>query len=437
MGRNLWNGASMQMSKLMTIGLGYIGLPTALSFAKSGEEVVGVDISSEIVSQLNQGIVHLEEPGVAELLAEVLADGTFRASTTPEQADVFIISVPTPNQNDKYHSCDFQYVDQAVQSILPFLQKGNTVIIESTIPPKTTVNRIQPMIESYDFVVGEDIYLAHCPERVLPGKILCELRKNNRIIGGVTKRCAEKGKEIYDKFVEGELILAGASEAELSKLMENTYRDINIAIANELVKVGDDLEIDVLKVIEMANKHPRVHIHQPGPGVGGHCLAVDPYFVVAASPENTELIQTARAINSNMPTFIVRKTKQLMDNICGKKITIFGLAYKGNIDDIRESPAIEVLRLLKETTNYEISVYDPHVQIDQLTQNKSDALRNSDLVLILTDHAEFKQITEADFSHMKQRYLLDTKQVYEHSNSSVHYYSLGDISRIKQEKLSV
>lgn len=288
--------------KVNVIGLGYIGLPTALTFANHGIEVVGVDVSETVVQSLQAGQAPIEEPDIDRYLAQALAKKTFKAQLVPEKADVFIIAVPTPNIADQFGSCDLSYVKAAMAAILPYLEQGNTVIVESTIQPRTMEDIVGPFFEKAGYTVGEELYLLHCPERVLPGKIFEELVMNNRIIGGMTSACTQQGKRIYQTFVKGNVLETSASIAELSKLMENTYRDLNIALANELVQIGDRLNIDALQVIALANQHPRVNIHQPGPGVGGHCLAVDPYFVVAAAPEDAKLIQLGRMINTEIPS---------------------------------------------------------------------------------------------------------------------------------------
>ncbi|EUJ21742.1 capsular polysaccharide synthesis enzyme [Listeria grandensis FSL F6-0971] len=266
--------------KIAMIGLGYIGLPTAVMFAKNGQEVIGFDTNKDVIASLQSGRIHIEEPGLQEAFEDVLGNGLLRPVSQLEPAGTFIIAVPTPHTED--HSCDTRYIRQAVQDVIPLLEIGNTIILESTVAPKTTTGVIQPMLEEAGFTVGVDVYLVHCPERVLPGKIMMELVHNNRIIGGVTPECTIAGAVVYQTFVQGEMLLTDASTAELSKLMENTFRDTNIALANELVKLSDELGIRALDVIEMANKHPRVNIHTPGPGVGGHCLAVDSHFITTS-----------------------------------------------------------------------------------------------------------------------------------------------------------
>ena len=414
--------------KLTTIGLGYIGLPTSIMFAKHGVDVVGVDIKQEAVDKLNNGQIHIEEPGLQEALEEVLASGKFKASTIPEQADAYIIAVPTPNNNDEHKSCDISIVMSGVESIIPLLKRGDTVIVESTIAPRTMDDHVKPYLESKGFIIGEDIYLVHCPERVLPGQIMHELVYNNRIIGGITPACVEAGKRVYWTFVKGEMIKTQAKTAEMSKLMENTYRDVNIALANELAKICNDLEINVNDVIEMANKHPRVNLHTPGPGVGGHCLAVDPYFIIAEAPEHALLIKLARDINVSMPEYVVHHAKDILSRIGGNKVTVFGLTYKGDVDDIRESPAFDIYEMLT-ASQYEVVAYDPHVKQEFVEEDMGTAVKDSDLVLILSDHSEFKQLTDGDFDGMRYRYILDTKNVVKTKDEfkEVKYYNFGNL----------
>lgn len=413
--------------KLTTMGLGYIGLPTSIVFAKYGVEVVGVDVKKEAVDLLNGGKIHIEEPGLQEALEEVLATGKFRASLTPEKADVFIIAVPTPNKNDDYRSCDISFVMSALESIIPYLEKGNVVIVESTIAPRTMDDFVKPRLEQEGYTIGEDIYLVHCPERVLPGQIMHEMVYNNRIVGGITEACTEKGAEVYATFVKGEIIKTEAKTAEMAKLMENTYRDVNIALANELAKVANELEINALDVIEMANKHPRVNLHTPGPGVGGHCLAVDPYFIISKAPEQSKLISLARDINNSMPEYVVDTTEKLLAKNNGKKITIFGLTYKGNVDDIRESPAMDIYEILKTKEQYEVVAYDPHVLLDFVEKDIEKAVTGSDLILVLADHNEFKKLTSDVFEKMNTPQVFDTKNVVKEVSTALTYINYGNL----------
>ncbi|STE38081.1 nucleotide sugar dehydrogenase [Enterococcus mundtii] len=413
--------------KIVVVGLGYIGLPTALMFSKYGQKVVGIDTNKKVIESLNNGKVHIEEPHIQETLNEVLENGNFQAKFEPEEADVFIISVPTPNLDDLHKSCDLSYVKQAVSNIIGLLQPGNTVIVESTIPPRTMVDVVKPMIEEADFNVGKDIFLVHCPERVLPGKIMQELIHNNRIIGGVTEQCTEKGVETYRTFVKGELIRTNTQNAEMSKLMENTFRDVNIALANELVQVSLDLGVDALEVIRMANKHPRVNLHFPGPGVGGHCLAVDPYFVIAANPDKANLIRMARKINTDMPEYVVYWIDKLMEKIDGKKVTLFGATYKGNTDDMRESPSVEIYEHL-QSKNYEVSFHDPYVEDKILETDMVKAVSNSDLIVILTDHDAFKQLPSETLKYMNQQIIFDTKNIVEKCGEA-HKLNFGNLEK--------
>ncbi|WP_246942795.1 nucleotide sugar dehydrogenase [Bacillus pinisoli] len=424
--------------KLCTIGLGYIGLPTSVMFAKHNVNVIGVDIRPEVIESLNSGKIHIEEPGLQEVLSEVVESGHFRASLTPEPADVFIIAVPTPNNDDLHKSCDLSYVLSAVKSAMPHLKKGNVLIVESTIAPRSMDDYVKPLVESAGFEIGKDIFLVHCPERVLPGQILHELIHNNRIVGGITPECTEAGALVYSTFVQGEIIKTNAKTAEMSKLMENTFRDVNIALANELTKVCNELEIDSLEVIKMANKHPRVNLHTPGPGVGGHCLAVDPYFIVAKAPETAQLINLARSINTSMPHYVVDNINKLMEKSAGKTITLFGLTYKGNVDDIRESPAMEIMDILKAEGKYEIRAYDPHVDQDFVIKDLQKATSNSDLIVILTDHNEFKEINMAALSSMNNKRIFDTKDVVNNRSNEVEYINFGNLYHaLKKEAITV
>lgn len=421
--------------KLTVVGLGYIGLPTSIMFAKHGVDVLGVDINQKTIDSLQSGKVNIEEPGLQEVFEEVLEAGKLKVSTQPDEADAFIISVPTPNNDDEYESCDISIVLRAVNSVLPHLKKGDTIIVESTIAPRTMDDHVKPLIEEKGFTIGEDVYLVHCPERVLPGKILEELVYNNRIIGGVTPNCVEAGKRVYSTFVQGEMIETNARTAEMSKLMENTYRDLNIALANEITKISNNLDINVLDVIEMANKHPRVNIHSPGPGVGGHCLAVDPYFIIAKDPEHSPLIQTGRKVNRSMPEYVVENVKRILSDVEDAKVSVFGLTYKGDVDDIRESPAFDIYKLLQEES-LEVTAYDPHVELDFVEKDIKKATENASLVLILSDHSEFKSFKDSDFANMKNKIIFDTKNVVKSSFDEVSYFNYGNLYKTRNIKLN-
>lgn len=414
------------MMKIVNIGLGYIGLPTAVILAQAGHHVHGVDINEKKISQLKQKKLPIEEAGLKELFLNALISKRLTIGTTPVKADVFMIAVPTPNKKDHDHSCDLSYVVSAIESILPCLEPGNMVIVESTIAPRTMQDVLTPLLEQTGLVAGETLYVAHCPERVLPGNMLKELKENTRIIGGITQTCTQVISHFYETFVSGELIQTTAEVAELTKLMENTYRDVNIALANEFIKIGNELKIDSLKAIEMANKHPRVTIHSPGPGVGGHCLAVDPYFISAASPSQSPLIQQARKINRSMPEYVVNEVDKLMVDAPTNRITILGLTYKGNIDDIRESPAIEIVELFKERS-YDIALYDPHVPADRVAKYETleEATDSSSLLLVLTDHHDFKNLEQAT-RNMSRKMIVDTKKIVQRVDYDVKYHTLGN-----------
>ena len=413
--------------KISTIGLGYIGLPTSIMFAKHGVEVIGVDVKQEVIDSLNSGQIHIEEPGLQEALEEVIAKGTFKASMQPEKSDAFIVAVPTPNHDDEHKSCDLSYVVSGVKAVLPYVEKGNVIIVESTIGPRSMDDVVKPLVEEAGFVVGEDIFLVHCPERVLPGQILHELIYNNRIVGGITPACTEAGAKVYSTFVKGEIIKTNAKTAEMSKLMENTFRDVNIALANELAKVCNELEINALDVIDMANKHPRVNLHTPGPGVGGHCLAVDPYFIVAKAPQTAQLINLSRTINTSMPHYVVENVNKLMENAGGKTVTVFGLTYKGNVDDIRESPAMEILEMLQEQNRYDVRAYDPHIELDWVISDLKEAVNGSDLILVLSDHNEFKVLDQPELALMNNKRVFDTKNVVGTVAEGVEYINYGNL----------
>ncbi|MBC1233436.1 nucleotide sugar dehydrogenase [Listeria booriae] len=418
--------------KITVLGLGYIGLPTAVMFANHKQDVYGVDVNPHVVNELSRGRVHIEEPGLQDALNKALQSETFHVGKEVTPSDVFIVSVPTPNNDDVLKSCNLDYVKSAVKMALTVLEQGNTIIVESTIAPRSMEDHVKPIIEEAGFQIGKDIFLVHCPERVLPGQVLHELIFNNRIIGGMTPACIQKGKEIYGIFVQGELIETTASAAEMSKLMENTYRDVNIALANELVKVCNELNIDALDVIDMANKHPRVNLHLPGPGVGGHCLAVDPYFIAAEAPTVSPLIQTARKINTSMPEFVIKKAEEALDFQYDKKIVVMGLTYKGDIDDIRESPAMEIYEQLAATSRYQVVAYDPHVKATFVEKDMETALHQADLVLILTDHSEFQTLHPKDFANTNHAHIIDTKNIAKDCYGYDGYHHLGNISEVGQ-----
>lgn len=425
------------MEKVCIIGLGYIGLPTAVMFANHGKKVLGVDLNHDIVSKINKKEAHIEEPGLLEKLTIAVDTGNLRASIVPEKADVFIIAVPSPINADK--TANLEYVKSASKSIVPYLEKGNLVVLESTVPPRTVEDVMIPILKETGLEIGTELFVSHSPERVIPGKVFEELVNNSRIVGGINKESSIKTADLYRSFVEGELFLTDATTAEMVKIIENTYRDVNIAFANELARISENIGVNVWEAIQLANQHPRVNIHTPGPGVGGHCIPVDPWFLVELDRENAKLINMAREINDSMPQFTVNKVKEILDKeqIANPKVAVLGLAFKGNVDDIRESPSLEIIRLLKEM-NIEHSVFDPHVKetkVPNQTHELEDSLFHADLILILTDHNEFKELNPVEASkHVRSKIVFDTKNclnnpVWENAGFKVNV--LGDAKKGK------
>ncbi len=416
--------------KIVIMGLGYIGLPTATMFAISGYKVVGVDLQSAVVETINRGKIHIEEPGLAEMVKGAIQEKNLKAALEPEKADAFIIAVPTPLTDEK--RANLEYVRNAAHEITPYLEKGNLVIVESTISPRTTLDIVVPELEKSGLAAGSEFFVAHCPERVLPGNIIYELAHNNRVIGGINEESALKARKLYKSFVKGEMHLTDVTTAEITKLMENTYRDVNIALANELAQIAKDVNVDILEAIKLANKHPRVNIHQPGPGVGGHCIAIDPWFIVESSPENAELIKLARNINDNMPAFVVENLLKLLPDIYNPKVSIFGITYKGNVDDLRESPVLEIIELL-EQQGINLALHDPHVKKSYLNlKSIKEAVRYSDCIVIGADHDEFKDLNPARIKNlMRSNIIYDTKDIIDKNRwekAGFTVYKLGDYS---------
>lgn len=395
------------------VGLGYIGLPTASMFATHGFQVHGVDNNPEIIKTLKSGRIHIEEPGLATVVKAAISSGNLVVSETPKPSDVFIIAVPTPYQKGTHQTplADMSFVKAGLESVLPLLKKGNLVILESTSPAGTTKELVLPMISKAGFVPGDDIGVAYCPERVIPGQALKELIGNDRIVGAINDHWGHVTKQLYKSFVSGEVYITDPTVAEMAKLVENTYRDVNIALANELARVCERLGVSVWDVIQLANRHPRVQVHKPGPGVGGHCISVDPWFLVEKFPEEARLIKTARTINDAVPHHVAGLIASLLPGKERKKIAILGLAYKGNVDDARESPAIEVIKILKNKyAHYILSVHDPFVKTSEFENvSLNEALKDADMALFLTAHDVFRQYDPAQFLKlMKGRVILDT-----------------------------
>lgn len=393
------------MQHICILGLGYIGLPTSSIMAAKGYTVTGVDISPEVVETINNGRIHITEPDLDLFVKAAVQSGKLKAALKPEKADVFIIAVPTPFK--KNHQPDMSYVEAATKSICPFLNKGNLIILESTSPPQTCERIIAPIIREAGFEPGRDIHLAHCPERVLPGQIMREVVENDRVIGGFTQACAEKARALYATFVKGEIHLTDSTTAEMVKLVENSFRDVNIAFANELSIICEHLKLNVWELIKLANLHPRVNILRPGPGVGGHCIAVDPWFIVDACPEQAKLIKTAREVNDSKPGFVVNRVKQAAARIKDPVIGIFGLSYKQDIDDLRESPALEIARNLKKLGIAKLMVCEPFCRNHQEfgLYDQESILREADIILLLVAHKQFRMI---DKELLKPKIVIDT-----------------------------
>lgn len=416
------------MKKICMVGLGYVGLPTAAMFASKGHTVIGFDLNENVVNALNNGQVIIEEPGLLDIVKQCVNKKTLSAQTScPPNCDVYIIAVPTPINDDK--SADMSYVESATFSILPHLKKGNIVILESTSPPKTVDDLMLPILAKSGLVLGEELFVAHSPERILPGKVLEELRLNSRVVGGINLKSSLEVKKVYESIVEGEIFITNSTTAEMCKVMENTFRDVNIALANELAKICEELGVNAFEVIKLANNHPRVNILSPGPGVGGHCIALDPWFLVEKS-ENAKLIKQARLINDSMPNFVFEKVKSILGEFNGKTISIFGLTYKPNIDDIRESPIIHLLKML-EKENVNIKICEPHI-CDGFENNFDiyEATKNSDLLLLAVNHDEFKNIDfDKVYKNLKTKNILDTRNFFDKQkvlDAGLNYYLLGE-----------
>lgn len=393
---------------ICVIGLGYIGLPTASLLGTKGYSVYGVDTSEYVVNTINQGKIHIVEPDLDILVKSAVQSGNLKAGLVPQPADVFILAVPTPFKAN--HIPDLSYVEAATQMIAPFVKPGNIVILESTSPVGTTDEVVAKILRDHGHNVGQDVYVAHCPERVLPGRILTELVENDRIVGGINALSTEKTIDFYRTFVRGEVLATDARTAELSKLTENSFRDVNIAFANELSLICDQENINVWDLIKLANRHPRVNILQPGPGVGGHCIAVDPWFIVARAPEQARLIKTAREVNDAKPHWVIDKVKTSANRFKNPVIGCLGLAFKADVDDLRESPAVDIVRHLQHDQVGEILVCEPNLKqhSDFTLLPHQEVISRADIVLLLVDHKPFKNLKAIDF---KEKILIDTRGI--------------------------
>ena len=417
----------MEFATISVVGLGYIGLPTAAVFASRKKQVIGVDVNQKKVDDINRGEIYITETDLDMVVHAAVTEGYLRASTKPEAADAFIIAVPTPINGD--HEPDLSHIEAASNSIAPVLKRGNLIILESTSPVGTTEQMSALLAAartdlSFPQDAGEasDIRVAHCPERVLTGHVLRELVLNDRLIGGMTSKCSEVAANLYKIFVEAECITTSVRTAEMAKLAENSFRDVNIAFANELSIICDKLDINVWELIELSNRHPRVNILQPGPGVGGHCIAVDPWFIVNSCPEATKLVATARQVNDAKPEWVIGRIETAVRNCRMKKqdelikIACFGLTFKADIDDMRESPALDITNALCRAaigTVWAVEPYlDEHPDIlypEVELVDASLALKEADILVLLVDHSQFRQITPDSY---KDKTVIDTKGIW-------------------------
>lgn len=414
----------MNFQKICVLGLGYIGLPTASTFATHGLRVIGVDVNPRVVNTLKNGEIHIHEPGLRTLVEAAVKSGSLTVAPAPQEADAFLIAVPTPFHEDqyqeyegrKYKIADMRAVISAAEAIVPCLRPGNLVVLESTSPPRTTIDLVAPILERSGLRAGTDFFLCYSPERVLPGQILRELIENARVIGGVTVESARAGRNLYSLFVKGEIIETDATTAEMVKLMENTTRDVSIAIANEFSRLAEKFGVDIWEAISLANRHPRINILSPGPGVGGHCISVDPWFLVETAPELTPLIYHARQVNDGQPQFVVEKVRQVFrqtraassgngpseDILKGKRIAALGFAYKPDVDDLRESPAGEVVRLMQQEGAL-VKVWEPYkpgtlVNGISLVPSLEAAVNDADMIILLVRHTEFIKLDPQDIA---------------------------------------
>ncbi|WP_045379359.1 UDP-N-acetyl-D-mannosamine dehydrogenase [Vibrio campbellii] len=419
----------MSFETISVIGLGYIGLPTAAMFASRKKKVIGVDVNQHAVDTINRGEIHIVEPDLDMLVSAAVQQGYLKAVTSPEAADAFLIAVPTPFKDcadGEIPEPDLRYIEAASQAIAPVIKKGDLVILESTSPVGATEQMATWLAEarpdlSFPQTHGEtaDVNIAHCPERVLPGHVVTELVQNDRVIGGMSKRCSERSVELYKTFVMGECVITNARTAEMAKLTENSCRDVQIAFANELSMICDDLDIDVWELISLANRHPRINILQPGPGVGGHCIAVDPWFIVSKTPELAKLIKTARDVNDQKPEWVIDKVKIALSEFLqanptktAKDVTIacYGLAFKPDIDDLRESPALDITKAIANFHTGEVLAIEPNIQEIKHENIKlvtiDESLTKTDIHVMLVDHQQFKKIK------LNDSFVIDTKGIW-------------------------
>ncbi|WP_293246540.1 UDP-N-acetyl-D-mannosamine dehydrogenase [Nannocystis sp.] len=393
------------------LGLGYVGLPTAAVLATRGQRVAGVDLRRDILDTINAGRIHIVEPELDALVRAAVAAGTLRAVPAPVPARTYLICVPTPITAD--HRPDLSFVEAAARAIVPVLGPGALVVLESTVPPGTLRDLVAPIVcgnlQGGGLVPGRDIFLAHAPERVLPGAVLREVVENERLVGGLTDACTARCAEFYEAFARGQVHRCSAEVAELTKLAENAFRDTNVAFANELANVCAHLGLDVWEVIRLANRHPRVQILRPGPGVGGHCIAVDPWFIAASAPQHTALIQAARRVNDERPARVIAQVRALAARLRKPKVACLGLAYKPDIDDLRESPALHIARALAADPDLELLLVEPHLHTSPIAGAPlvplAEALAAADIVVVLVAHRQFRHLRP---DHLLRLMVVDT-----------------------------
>lgn len=419
----------MSFETISVIGLGYIGLPTAAMFASRKKKVIGVDVNQNAVDTINRGEIHIVEPDLDMIVHAAVTEGYLKAVTTPEPADAFLIAVPTPFKEcaeGEIPEPDLRFIEAASKAIAPVLKKGDLVILESTSPVGATEQMAEWLAEArsdltFPQMAGEnaDVNVAHCPERVLPGHVVRELVENDRVIGGMSTRCSERSVELYKTFVLGECVITNARTAEMAKLTENSCRDVQIAFANELSIICEKLDINVWELIALANRHPRINILQPGPGVGGHCIAVDPWFIVSKTPEEAKLIHTARKVNDNKPTWVIDKIKLEIFNyleehpeksISDVTVACYGLAFKADIDDLRESPAMVITKKISELHKGDVIAVEPNISKTNIGGNVKIvplhvAIEQADIHVLLVEHKEFKLVKI-------EKYIIDTKGIW-------------------------
>lgn len=412
----------MEFKRVSVVGLGYIGLPTAAVIASRGIKVIGVDVSQHAVDTINSGNVHIVEPDLDIVVRSAVQAGNLTATIKPEKADAFMVAVPTPFKVN--YEADLSYIQSAAKAIAPVLEKGNLIILESTSPVGATeqlakwLEQARPDL-TFPQTHGNDadINVAHCPERVLPGHVLRELVENDRVIGGMSEACSQKAVTLYKTFVKGECLLTNARTAEMAKLTENSFRDVNIAFANELSMICDKLSIDVWELIKLANRHPRVNILNPGPGVGGHCIAVDPWFIVSSAPDTAKLIRQAREVNDSKPHYVLQQITKAAEQFKTPVIACLGVAFKADIDDLRESPALNITKMLAAKNNATVLVVEPNINKlpESLTKlgvklvSLAEALEQSNTIAVLVDHKEFKAIPA---EKVATKAIVDTRGIF-------------------------